>query len=85
LLAVEGLAAYMASCRSASMKPLWKLYWEIEARAVPRRRGLEPALLRTASPSAVKSWPELAEWRGLPDYDRPLVLWVHTDYLNCVA
>ena len=38
--------------------------------------------VNTASPSAVKAWPELAAWRGARS--RPLVAWVREDMAHLV-
>ena len=41
-----------------------------------------PAIVNTASHSAVKGWPELAAWRGARR--RPLVAWVREDMAHLV-
>jgi len=41
-----------------------------------------PCKVGTASPSAVKAWPELAAWRGARS--RPLVAWVREDMAHLV-
>ena len=41
-----------------------------------------PCILRTASESNVKGWPELAAWRGARS--RPLVAWVREDMAHLV-
>ena len=94
LLAVESYISGPGHARIESLRPMEKLESAVNGAAVDA--GLFdkyastwpdtpawPCILRLASASNVKGWPELAAWRGANS--RPYVAWVREDMAHLVA
>jgi len=91
---LHAVESNMHSARIVSLRPMELLDREIDRTA--RHAGIvagydahtfkaygEPTLLRTASDSNVRAWPELADWRG--EHMRPVVLWILQDVADLIA